>query len=179
MLKSFLIGLASLCLLLCAIGLLLPGTARIERSVVIDRPAAQVFAVLNDMSQFNSWSPWYDLDPKAKHELSGPQSGPGATLSWSGNDEVGSGTQRIVASVPDSRIDVALEFSGFGAATTSYLLAAEGAGTRVTWAYEGQLGLNPLMRWLGLFMDGWVGPDYEKGLGRLKAYIENTPAAGG
>lgn len=172
MLKNFLIGLAALGLLLCAIGLLLPSTARVERSIVIERPPAAVFAVLNDMSRFNAWSPWYDIDPKATHSLSGPQSGPGATLTWAGNAEVGSGTQRIVASVPDSRIDVALEFSGFGAATSSYLLAPEAGGTRVTWAYQGDLGMNPVMRWLGLFMDGWVGPDYDKGLGRLKTYIE-------
>lgn len=172
MLKNALIGIAGLCVVLCAIAFLLPSSVRVERDILIERPPAVVFAVLDDPSRFNDWSPWYGIDPQAKYELSGPPRGVGATMSWSGNDDVGSGTQRIIASIPDSRIDCALEFSGFGAATTSYLLEPEAGGTRLRWVYQSELGLNPLMRWLGLFMDGWVGPDYEKGLAKLKAMLE-------
>jgi hypothetical protein len=172
MLKKVFIGLAGLCLALCAVGLLLPGSVRVERSILIDRPPAAVFAVVDDISRFNAWSPWYGIDPNAKFEFSGPSRGVGATLTWSGNDDVGSGTQRIVTSIPLSRVDVALEFKGFGNATASYLLEPEAGGTRVRWVYQAEYGLNPPMRWLGLFMDGWVGPDYEKGLSKLKALVE-------
>lgn len=177
MLKNTLIGLAGLCLVLCAVAVLLPSSVRVERDVLIDRPPADVFVVLDDPSRFNAWSPWYGIDPAAKYEFSGPARGVGATLAWSGNSEVGEGTQRIIASIPDSRIDIALEFSGFGAATASYLLEPEAGGTRLRWVYEKEFGLNPFMRWLGLFMDGWVGPDYEKGLFKLKSLLEMQPDA--
>ena len=172
MLKNALIGIAGLCATLCAIAFLLPSSVRIERDILIESPPAAVFAVLDDQTRFNDWSPWYGIDPQAKYEFSGPSRGIGATMSWVGNSEVGAGSQRIIASIPDSRIDCALEFSGFGAATTSFLLEPEAGGTRLRWVYQSELGLNPVMRWLGLFMDGWVGADYEKGLAKLKAMLE-------
>lgn len=178
MLKKVLIGIVGICVLLAVIGLLLPRTVRVERSILIARPAAAVFAVINDQRQFNEWNPWFGLDPAAKYELSGPPSGPGAALSWSGNDTIGVGTQRIVASVPDSRIDVVLEMQGFNAAVSHWTFEPTAEGTRVTWAFESELGMNPLMRWMGLFMDGFVGPDYARGLAQLKTYIEKGPSGG-
>lgn len=176
-LKKLVLGLLGLVVALGAVGLLLPGSAKVERSILIERPPAAVFAVVNDFSQFNSWSPWYGIDPAAKYTLSGPQTGVGATLAWAGNADVGSGTQRIIASVPDSRVDCALAFDGWGEATASFVLEPEGSGTRIRWSYESELGLNPLLRWMGLFMDGWVGGDYEKGLAKLKALLEAQPSA--
>jgi len=32
--------------------------------------------------------------------------------------------------------------------------------------------MNPMGRWMGLMMDGWVGPDYETGLSNLKSLVE-------
>jgi hypothetical protein len=46
-----------------------------------------------------------------------------------------------------------------------------GAGTRVTWAFDTQLGLNPLMRWSGLVLDSMVGRDFEAGLDRMAALV--------
>lgn len=40
------------------------------------------------------------------------------------------------------------------------------------------LGANPLARYFGLWMDGMVGPDFEEGLGRLKALSEAQPKVG-
>jgi ribosome-associated toxin RatA of RatAB toxin-antitoxin module len=179
MLMKVLLGIVGLCVLLAVIGLLLPGTVRVERSITITRPPATVFAVVNDQRQFTAWSPWTALDPNATYTLSGPPTGPGAALSWSSTTDMGVGTQRIVASVPDSRIDVVLEMEGFNAATSTWQFEPSAEGTRVTWAFECELGSNPLMRWMGLFMDRFVGPDYARGLSGLKAYIENAPAAGG
>ena len=173
MLMKFLIGIVGFCAALAAIGLALPSTVRVERSTLIERPPAAVFAVINDQRQFNAWSPWFGVDPAATYTLSGPPVGPGAAFSWSGNETIGVGTQRIVASVPNSRIDVVLEMEGFNAATSSWVFEPTADGTRVTWAFESELGLNPLMRWMGLLMDSFVGPDYEKGLAQLKTYIED------
>lgn len=179
MLMKVLLGIVGVVALLAVIGLLLPGSVRVERSLTIARPPATVFAVVNDQRQFTRWSPWTALDPNATYTLSGPPTGVGAALSWSSAGDMGKGTQRIVASVPDSRIDVALEMEGFSNDTTSdWTFEPVAEGTRVTWAFRCQLGMNPLMRWMGLFMDRLVGPDYARGLDGLKAYIENGPAAG-
>lgn len=169
-------GLFYLVLLLALVcvggGLLLPSTTHVERSIVIDRPPAQVHAMLDSFARFNEWSPWYALEPEAKYRYSGPASGVGARMAWEG-EKVGRGSQRIEASTPQ-RVTVALEFDG-SRATATYALAAEGGGTRVTWALDSDHGYNPVARWFGLLMETLVGKDYEQGLARLKQVLENDP----
>nr|WP_298131053.1 SRPBCC family protein [uncultured Pseudoxanthomonas sp.] len=155
-------------------GLLLPSTTHVERSVVIDRSPSQVFATLDSFERFAAWSPWAEYDPQAKYTFEGPARGVGARMRWAGNRAVGSGSQEITASEPHHRIVVALDFDG-SQAQASYLLAPEGQGTRVTWAFDSAHGYNPFKRWLGLVFDRMIGADYEKGLARLKAMLEADP----
>ena len=42
-------------------------------------------------------------------------------------------------------------------------------------AMNGDMGANPLMRWMALFMDGMVGNDFDAGLANLKALAEKKP----
>ena len=37
---------------------------------------------------------------------------------------------------------------------------------------NGNMGRNPVYRWMALFMDRMVGPDFEAGLANLKALAE-------
>ena len=60
-----------------------------------------------------------------------------------------------------------------GNATATYRLTPAGAGTKVTWGFNTDVGANPFMRWMGLMFDRWVGADYEDGLGRLKKLVES------
>ena len=43
---------------------------------------------------------------------------------------------------------------------------------RVTWRMNGDIGSKPLSRWLALFGDRMLGPDFEAGLAKLKALAE-------
>ena len=173
------LGLAALIVAVLAAGFLLPKTAHVERSIVIEAPPATVFTVLNGFRQFNRWSPWADKDPQARYSLTGPETGVGARMSWTGNDDVGSGAQEILESVPYQLIRVQLEFSGFEDAENiaAYTLVPEGAGTRLTWSFDADNSRTLMGRWFGLFMDGMLGPDYEAGLARLKAFAESLPKA--
>ena len=51
---------------------------------------------------------------------------------------------------------------------------AEG-GVKVVWVDAGDLGMNPMSRWFGLFLDGMIGPDFEKGLAKMKRLGEAAP----
>ena len=85
-----------LLVLLVAIGLLLPSAAQVERSIVIDAPAEQIFPHVNSMRAFHAWSPWSDIDPDTAYEFSGPEQGVGSRMTWqSGNSQVGHGSQEI------------------------------------------------------------------------------------
>nr|WP_298124914.1 SRPBCC family protein [uncultured Pseudoxanthomonas sp.] len=173
--KWVLAAIAAIGLVLGLGGLLLPATTHVERSVVIERSPEQVFATLNSFERFSAWSPWAEYDPQAKYTFEGPASGVGARMRWSGNRSVGSGSQEITISEPHRRVVVALDFDG-SQAQAAYLLEPEGHGTRLTWAFDTEHGMNPFKRWLGLLFDRMIGADYEKGLGKLKSLLEGTQA---
>ena len=157
-------------------GFFLPRTAHVERSIVIDGPAATVFTVLNGFRQFNRWSPWADIDPNVASTYEGPATGVGAKMTWSGNAEVGSGSQEILDSTPYSDIKVRLTFGDFGGDfLANYTVAAEGSGTKVTWGFDADYGSSIFGRYFGLMSDSMLGPDYEKGLARLKEFVESLP----
>lgn len=158
--------------------LFLPDHVHVERSIVIERPPATVFALLNGFRRFNEWSPWADLDPKTVYTQEGPAVGPGARFSWaSENKDVGSGSQEILESVPGDHVKVRLIFADFDFDNTAtYLLAPEGTATKVTWTYDSDFNGDLLGRLFGPMMDSMLGPDYEKGLAKLKPLAESLPA---
>lgn len=177
-LRGVMIGIVVLVISAVVIGYLLPGSARVERSIVVDRPPATVFAVLNGFRHLPDWSPWVQLDPAMTSTYSGPIAGVGARYAWSSDQgAVGAGSQEIIESVPLESVVVRLEFSGMDSQNVArFDLKPEGAGTRVNWTLDSQFGASLLGRWFGLMLDTMVGPDYERGLAQLKAYVETLPA---
>jgi effector-binding domain-containing protein len=177
-LKKVLIVLVLLCAVLAVIGLLLPRRVHAERAAVIDAPRATVFVLLNGFASFNKWSPWFERDPQAKYTYDGPASGVGAKMSWVGDPKTtGSGSQEIFESRPFELVRTRLDFGSEGKAEAQFTLTPEGTGTRVTWAFETDLGMNPVSRYFGLMIDKMVGSDYEKGLAGLKKLAEGLPKA--
>jgi effector-binding domain-containing protein len=175
MMRKILLSLVVLLIAAAAVGLVLPRHARVERSVVIDRPASLIFATVNSFQLFPRWSPWQDLDPNMHQSAEGPRDGVGAKLVWSGNDKVGSGTQLITGAVPDRSVASDLDFGGMGVAKSLLTLTADGAATRVTWTLDIDMGANPIGHYVGLTMDRMIGPDFARGLSNLKTLLESMP----
>jgi len=177
-LKRILIVLAILLLVVAAIGLMLPSQVHVERSTTIDRPQEIVFDYVNHIQNWNSWSPWYELDTTASFTLSGPPTGEGAKLNWvSTNKNVGTGTMTFTEVVAPSKIVQELNFMEEGVAVGTYMFESDGNGTKLTWSFEFDTGFNPLLRIIGKFMDGMVGKDFERGLKNLKTLLEAMPAS--
>ena len=128
-----------------------------------------MFPLLNDFHQWGRWSPWEKLDPNMKRMFDGPPSGPGASYSWSGNDEVGAGRMKIVDAKPGESVTIELEFPKPYAAKnqTTFTLAPAGSGTQVRWAMKGENGFVGKAMSLVMDMDALVGKDFEKGLANL------------
>lgn len=175
-LKRVLVGLVALIALIVVVGFLLPREVHVERSIVINAPQAQLFEALNSFKRFNEFSPWAALDPNTQYTYEGPESGVGAKMSWVSNDpDLGSGTNEIVESRAPDLIRTKLNFGGQLAEATFTFAPADSA-TRVTWGFDGDLGNNPIMRFVGLMFDKWIGGDYEKGLARMKEVMEQSNA---
>jgi Polyketide cyclase / dehydrase and lipid transport len=175
-LKRVIIGLVTLIVLVVVIGFLLPRQVHVERSIVINAPQAQLFDALNGFKRFNEFSPWAALDPNTQYSYEGPESGVGARMSWVSSDpELGSGTNEVVESKAPDLIRTRLNFGG-QLAEASFKFEPADTGTRVTWGFDGDLGNNPIMRFVGLMFDKWIGSDYEKGLARMKEVMEQSNA---
>ena len=154
---------------------MLPRQVHVDRSISINAPRSAVFAQINGYQTFNKWSPWFELDPNAKYTFEGPATGVGAKMSWVGDPStLGSGSQVVTASQTDERVASDVDFGKGGLARQVISLAADGAGTRVTWGIDVDLGMNPVSRYFGLAFDGMIGKDFEKGLGSLKKVVERS-----
>ncbi|MCI0749762.1 MAG: SRPBCC family protein [Nevskiales bacterium] len=159
------------------IGRLLPGTVHVERSILIKAPAATVFTVLNGFRQFQRWSPWIELDPHVVIAHEGPVAGPGAKMHWRGNDLVGRGRQEILESTAYRHIQLRLVSEDFRMADNrvTYAIVSADEGTRLTWSFDADAGDSMTGRWLALITGGLLGSDYERGLARLKSFVEALP----
>ena len=145
----------------------------VERERHIGSSPESIRERIVDLHRWRSWSPWEDLDPDLRRSYSGPEAGVGASYAWEGNRKAGSGSMEVVA-VDDSRVALDLRFlKPFKShSTTEFVLDPEDGGTRVTWRVTGP---NTFMtRVFSVFssMDRMIGPDLEKGLGRLQAAAE-------
>lgn len=172
-LKIVALGLGALVVLLFAVGFFLPDKVHVERSVEIDAGAEKIFPYLNDFRQFNRWQPWAQLDANTDYQYSGADSGVGARMAWSSdNPNVGHGSQEIIASSKNSRVETLLDFGSEGTARAYFQLQPEDNVTRITWGFDTDFKGDIIARYFGLMFDNWIGADYEKGLASLKQLVE-------
>ena len=168
-------GIAALVLLLVLVAFLLPSTYRVERSIVINAKPEAVFPLFADLRRWKDWGAWQERDPGMKTTFSEKTTGAGAWSAWESKSE-GNGKMTITASDAPKRVAYKLEFPDMGTSSEGVMtLAPAAGGVQVVWMDSGNLGLNPLFRWFGLFIDKMLGPDFEKGLANLKKLAEAAP----
>lgn len=166
------------------VGILLPGTVEVTRTVEIDAPPETVFPLINNLEAWTEWTPWGEVDSR----LEGPAEGPGARRVWddpalgSGSltlldarPQASPGAQRPVspdAPVPASvryRVEVedaALRFEG------TISIEASGPGSVVSWTERADLGWNPVLGWTALTLDESQGRQLDESLERLRQLAE-------
>lgn len=144
----------------------------VERSVAIAAPVERVFGQIDDFHRWVAWSPWEGRDPELDRTYSG--SGVGAVYRWSGNRRAGSGQMTITEAARPSRVGIALQFEKpfRSSSEVVFTLRPEGDGCTVTWSMYGPRTLMTRVMGLVRSMDAFLGPDFEKGLARLKATAE-------
>jgi uncharacterized protein YndB with AHSA1/START domain len=153
-------------------GMVLSPKFTVVRSTVINAPPEKVYALVADPREWKAWSVWNRRDPAMDVSYAGPSSGAGAAWAWKSKTE-GDGKMTFTAADPGRRVAYDLYFPDFGTTSAGDLVfTAEGSGTRVHWTMNGDMGRNPLFRWMALFADGMVGKDFEAGLAGLKAVAE-------
>jgi uncharacterized protein YndB with AHSA1/START domain len=171
-LKWLLIAIVAMMAILLIGGFTLSPEFRAVRSTVIKAPADKVYALVADPREWKRWTVWNQRDPAMTITYSGPATGAGAGWAWQSKTE-GDGKMTFTAADPGKRVAYELFFPDFGTTSTGAVeLTPEGSGTKVSWSMNGNMGSNPLLRWMALFGDKMVGPDFEAGLANLKAIAE-------
>jgi uncharacterized protein YndB with AHSA1/START domain len=155
-------------------------TYTVERSATIDAPPARIYDQIADFHNWTRWSPWEDVDPELTRTYSGAESGIGAVYNWSGNRKAGQGRMEIIDAVEPSRVQIDLVFEKPWKARndTELTIRPEGSGSRVTWSMTGKNTLVTKVMSIFTSMDKILGPDFEKGLSRLKTAAEQPDSKG-
>jgi effector-binding domain-containing protein len=175
-LKTIGIGLIGVILLLLVIAFFLPSKVHIERSIEIKGNPANAYNLVNRITEWKQWSPWHKLDTNAKWIYSEQTEGTGAWYTWESEvRNVGSGKLTITNSKPYEIISTALQFEKMTPAHSDFIFTPTTDGYKLTWTMDSDMGLNPIGRWFGVFMDRMIGPDYEKGLQAIKEISERVP----
>jgi effector-binding domain-containing protein len=160
-----------------ALTLILPTSQKVERSVVINAPAAVIYQELIKLENFNKYSVWAQQDSAATYTLSGTDGTVGAVSSWSGHPEIsGDGKIEITALEENKSVTHQLHFTRpkEGNASSVFSLMENNGLTTVTWNFA--LATPRPWNIFNLFysMDKEMGKDFEYGLSALKKAIEST-----
>jgi carbon monoxide dehydrogenase subunit G len=174
MLIPILVVIAALMGVFIVVVALQPSRFQVTRSITIAAPAQAAFAQVNDLHNWEAWSPWAKLDPAMKQTYEGASAGTGASYTWSGNNQVGEGRMTITGSQPSVLIEIKLEFIRpfAGTNTVEFTFEPKGNQTEVSWNMIGQVNFLAKAFHLFMNMDKMVGGEFEKGLADLKSAVE-------
>ena len=171
------IGIVAVIALLLIVAATRPSEFSVTRSGTMTAPPEAVFAQVNNLHNWEEWSPWAKLDPNAKTYYEGPEAGVGAVFGWSGNMKIGTGKMTITDSRPAELVRFRLEFVRPMKCTNTaeFTFKPGGNQTTVSWTTSGKMGL--MGKVFGLFMncDKMMGCHFEKGLAQIKTIVESAP----
>jgi hypothetical protein len=166
--------LAGTIVILTLAGFLLPSEIKSSHTVTLQSKAEDVFFHINDMKEWISWMTFnwpVPVAEKPEMAYSEPSSGKGAYFSWQHeNAMVGSGTIRILESIPNSSIDYVLQKDDYNAIFGEINIVEDRMGTQITWTTSSTIK-NPWGRYLSFFLKGWMLREIKDNIRNLSQYL--------
>lgn len=160
-------------LALILLSFLFPSSIQVERDVKIDAPMFRVWDQVNDLRNWEKWSPWKRMDPAMVMTFSNPPVGAKAFYKWESNDKrLGKGTLTITDVQPEQSITTELVFDGRGRESSQFAFKHDGQGVRLTWSMKMHVGSMPWHRYFGAMMKGELKKQFDEGLKAIKFYAE-------
>jgi len=167
----WLLGIVAVLIL---VSFLLPKTFKVERTININADPDVIYGLTSNFQQWHLWTPWTkEMDSTVTFEMTGPASQVGTSWKWDG-EVMGNGEMILSEVIPGQVVayDLALDQGNYKS-KGKIAMEVQDDSTKVTWIDEGDLGYNPFNRYMGLLMDRMMGPDFEKGLAKLKTVAES------
>jgi hypothetical protein len=189
---EFIVALIIVVVFGVVVGVIMPGSGHVERSMVVSKDLRQVYDVVANFRTFPDYGVLRAYDPKTEYTLSGNAYGPGAQISWSGQDEkVGQGELTIATAEPDfNKIDSTVNsaeivwnvdnaWRGNDKHFTLDLLRQGNSGklTKITWSYDVDYGWNLLNRYSNMYIHGQPDAFIQFSLNNLQNVLAAVPNA--
>jgi hypothetical protein len=167
-------GIMGVIALAFIISLFFPRTYRIERSTVINRPLYESYAYMNNINNWADWSPWNNsIDSSMKSFYSPNTIGIGATHYFRG-DLVGLGRFRISSGVLNEMIHYDLSINdGTMHSEATFYFRNVGGKTHLMWVDSGDVGMNPIYRYMLPSKISGTEQAFEEGLIMIKRAAES------
>ncbi len=171
--KKVLLVLLILVLILLIVIVQQPSAYHVVRSMTIAAPAEAIYPHVENLRQWEAWSPWAKIDPDMVSTYDGPEAGIGASHHWAGNKEVGEGRMTIIEVTPNEEIRIRLDFIKPFASTcdSGFFFAPEGSNTLVSWTMSGKNDFIGKAFCVFMDMDAMIGGSYELGLSNLAQVV--------
>ena len=168
---AILLGILTIFFVVIVIGYNSPKTIILDISRKIAKPADVVFHACGDFKEFVKWSPWSEKDPSMSQSITGEPFTVGSIYTWKGNRSVGSGRMTIDHIEANERIDFTLNFGPQGDIKTYFIIESDKEFSTITWHFESEVGTNPIYRFFGNVMKGYLKKNFSKGLDNLEHYL--------
>ena len=173
---TFLYIILAIIVVIVILGMVAPKHYEVNRSIIVNKPIAEVFSYLKYLKNQDHWSPWKNKDPNMKQTFEGTDGEVGFISKWEGVKSVGTGEQEIKRIVDNEIIETELRFiKPWKSQSDAYLrvVSLESKQTNVTWGFKGNNKFPVSIFMLFMNMDKAVGKDFEEGLTNLKQQLEN------
>ena len=159
--------------ILAIVAFLLPKKYKVERSAFIESSPEIVYSMTSNFQQWHLWAPWTkETDSTVIFEMTGEPAQVGTSWKWDGTI-LGNGEMILTELSPGQLVAYDLAFDkGKYRSKGKFVIENLQDSLKVSWFDEGDLGYNPISRYMGLFMGRMMGPDFEKGLAKLKVVAE-------
>lgn len=157
-----------------------PADFEVVESIEIKAPSASVFAQINELKNWRSWSPWLKKDPQTLLEFSDKTAGIDASYSWK-SDKFGEGKMTITDVVREDAFKIKLQFfAPMNGEAKAYLKIKPISETtvQVFWRFEGKNNsLSEKFFYKVFSIQKSLSQDLKEGLENLKTLVERSSAA--
>jgi hypothetical protein len=186
---EFIVALIIVAIVGVVVGVIMPSSGHVERSMVIGKDMRQVYDVLDNFRRFPDYSQLTGEDPQIKYALSGAAFGAGAEISWTSDAKsVGDGKLSIASATPAfNKVDDTAKTASivwnlenkWRGNDKHFTLDLERQGrtnklTKITWSYDVAYGFNLLSRYAGLYIHGEPDAFLQTGLTGLQNTLSSV-----
>ena len=159
--------------LLFIVSVFLPANYEIVRTESYNCPQQKIYEYLSDITHLDDW--FYitkSLDSSIVYKFSNDSVNHKSSVEWNG-DLMGQGTFEFINLQANEIIEFKMSFQNNEVYKNGkIILSPSTSGTKLKWIDYGENGWNPVNRIFGLFIDGFLGPDMEKSLKKIKTNLD-------